>query len=204
MVSVNPSQTVHSKARGETLTKQGFTIADTTAACRGVLWEKDVGTLREEQSYKFTNVTIRTFNGVKYLSLSENAKIITVDDIGEVVDDDVEEGKVVKGEIIGVLTCDEYVSCRACKAKVLPISEIVGECSKCNMKAKLQKCDLNTVARIQIEDENSKTYTVTAFQTVIDMISKDQEGADLVEKLLRAPAMSFTVTNKDILSNVSV
>ena len=72
--------------------------------------------------------------------------------------------KVVKGEIIGVLTCDEYVSCRACKAEVLPISEIVGECSKCNMKAKLQKCDLNTVARIQIEDENSKTYTVTAFQ----------------------------------------
>ena len=127
-----------------------------------------------------------------------------MDDIGEVVDDDVEEGssvKVVKGEIIGVLTCDEYVSCRACKAKVLPISEIMGEC---NMKAKLQKCDLNTVARIQIEDENSKTYTVTAFQTVIDMISKDQEGADLVEKLLRAPAMSFTITNKDILSNVSI
>ena len=127
-----------------------------------------------------------------------------MDDIGEVVDDDVEEGssvKVVKGEIIGVLTCDEYVSCRACKAKVLPIGEIMGEC---NMKAKLQKCDLNTVARIQIEDENSKTYTVTAFQTVIDMISKDQEGADLVEKLLRAPAMSFTITNKDILSNVSI
>lgn len=142
VVSVKPSETVHSKIREETLTKQDFTIADTTAICRGVLWEKDVGTLIEDQTYKLTNVTIRTFNGIKYISLSENAKIVAVDDIGEVIDDeDVEEGssglKVIKGEILGIISCDEYLTCKVYKSKVLPISEIIGECSKCKMKLKL-------------------------------------------------------------------
>lgn len=47
---------------------------------------------------------------------------------------------VVKGVIIGILGCEEYKSCRSCKAEVVDVNEVVGECSKCGIKVKLGRC----------------------------------------------------------------
>ena len=63
------------------------------------------------------------FSGAKFLSLSENAVLEEVTDMGEVVEEDVEEGvdgvKVGKGEIVQVEKCEVYNSCRTCKVKVV-------------------------------------------------------------------------------------
>lgn len=68
----------------------------------------------------------------------------------EVIDD----GKcVVKGEIVGVVGCDSYSSCKTCKAKVVEVSEVVGECSKCGMKVKMSRCTRSVAARLVVEDE---------------------------------------------------
>lgn len=50
------------KARGAMLDKQDVTIADSTSAWRCVVWEKDINTLKEDNSYKLVNAMIRTFN----------------------------------------------------------------------------------------------------------------------------------------------
>ena len=47
---------------------------------------------------------------------------------------------VVKGAILGILGCEEYKSCRSCKAEVVDVHEVVGECSKCGIKVKLGRC----------------------------------------------------------------
>ena len=75
------------KACGTMLDKQDVTIADATAACRCVVWEKDINKLKEDNSYRLINVTICTFNGRVYLSLSEKSRIEEIADIGDVVDD---------------------------------------------------------------------------------------------------------------------
>ena len=78
---------------------------------------KDGGVLEPGCSYKLMNITVRTFNGARYLSLSSKS---TIGDICEVVEEVVDDGKgVVKGEIIGVVGCDSYSSCKSCKAKVV-------------------------------------------------------------------------------------
>lgn len=206
VVDVKASETVHSKMSGQ-LKKQEVTLADCTAACRAVVWESAVGTVKEDQTYKFMNVTIRSFNGAKFISLSPQSTIEEVADIGEVVDDDVEEGgggiKVVKGEVVGVVSCERYVSCMECKAKVVDVTATIGACTKCGMKMKLSRCPQRLVARLRIEDEAGATYTVTAFQQPIDDIIRNQEGADDTEKLLSAPVMKFTITKDDILSAVT-
>ena len=137
--SVKPVETV--KGRHGTLTKQDIVIADSTGVCQCVLWERDVGKCLENNTYQLNNVTIRSFNGIKYLSLSEKSSVEEVQDLGDVVTGTIDdEGpSIVEGEIIAVTSCDKYNSCRnsQCKAKVIDVTSEFGECSKCGMKVKL-------------------------------------------------------------------
>ena len=60
------------------------------------------------------NATVRSFNGGKYLSLGGQSEISEVDDIGDIVDEDSFNGsgqlKVFKGDIVAVISNDEYNS----------------------------------------------------------------------------------------------
>ena len=54
---------------------------------------KDIYKLKEDNSYKLVNVMICTFNGNKYLSLSDKSRIEEIVDIGNVVDECAAMGK---------------------------------------------------------------------------------------------------------------
>ncbi len=49
-------------------------------------------------------------------------------------------GRVVEGEIDGVVSCDEYLSCMSCTSKVKSVSEVISECTKCGVLMKSDKC----------------------------------------------------------------
>ena len=68
--SVSPSEDIKGKG-GAALLKQEFVLADCTDVCRGVIWQEQVNKLKEDCSYKFINVTVRSFNGTKYISVGE-------------------------------------------------------------------------------------------------------------------------------------
>ena len=108
--------------------------------------------------------------------------------------------KIVKGEIVGVMM---YNSCRVCKAKVMAMNDMMGECSKCGMKVKMNRCGRSKVARFMIEDSQEKVYEVAAFQDVIEVITEGTDGADNIYKMLGAPTMTFTITDKDIVASVA-
>ena len=86
--------------------------------------------------------------------------------------------KIVKGEIVGVMNIEVYNSCRVCKAKVMAVNDMMGECSKCGMKIKMNRCDKSKVARFMIEDSQQRVYEVSAFQDVIEVIIQDSDGTD--------------------------
>jgi len=117
------------KSSGKVLRKRDFVIADATASCRGVVWEQNMGLLKENGSYKILNATVRSFNGAKYLSIGERVVVKAVGDIGDIVDDSVSDGSggilVVEGEIIGTLKTEVYLACRICSSKVM---EVGGHC----------------------------------------------------------------------------
>ena len=52
---------------GKQLEKQECVVGDITACSRLVLWDKDVGTLTKDISYKLLNVTEISFDDMKYL-----------------------------------------------------------------------------------------------------------------------------------------
>ena len=130
---------------GKELSKQECKICDEYGCLWLVLWEKDVGRVEEEESYKLFAVGVRAFAGVKFLSVGVNCVIEKVDDIGEVaeVESEDEEGGIVKwvvgGDIDGVLSAEEYLGCISCNAKVKIVSVAVGECTKCGSVLKDRK-----------------------------------------------------------------
>ena len=206
VVSIETSEMVHVKARSITLKKEAFVLADGTGVIRGVAWEKDVGVVKVGCSYKFCNVTIRSFSGAKYLSLSENSAIEEVEDIGEVVEEDADDSvgvKIVKGEIVHVEKCDMYDSCRTCRAKVIALSESIGKCSKCEAKAKMSKSNRSRTARFVIKDGNGHEYKVTSFDEVVEKIADGLNGEEIEDKLLCAPEMTFTMNHKDVICAVN-
>ena len=94
------------------LMKQDCLIADASNSSRLVLWEDDIGKLQSDTSYMIENITICSYNDVKYLSLSEHTAITDISNIGKISDVDRNDqllgtAKVVKGEIIAVLKADE-------------------------------------------------------------------------------------------------
>ena len=72
---------------------------------RGVAWKNHLGVLEEGKSYKISCVTVRSFNGAKYLLVGEKSTIESNDcDIGDVageelIYDGTGDVTVVKGEI---------------------------------------------------------------------------------------------------------
>ena len=206
VVSLGEIEEVYCKSQSKTLSKADFVLGDSTAVCRGVLWEDHIQLLKVDHSYQLSNVTVRSFNGVKYVSLSEKSSVKEVSDIGDVIDEVVGDGSggvnVVKGEIVGVVRCDTYASCRCCKAKVVEVSKVVGECSKCGVKVKMSKSAKSVAVQIIIEDVNGKEHRATAFNEVVNTIIDGVDGADMCEKLLSAPVMKFTITSRETVSSV--
>ena len=136
--------------------------------CRCVLWEVHTDKVEEGNSYKLENVTVRSFNGPKYLSAGEKAMIESVQDIGYVVGDlccDETDGMiVVKAEIVKVASIESYNSCRSCCGKVTQTKNPgVGEGTKCNSKIKISKSRSPTIARVALQDERGGEHKVTTY-----------------------------------------
>ena len=196
--------------------KQDFTVADSTAAVRGVVWENHLDVLKENTSYKIVCATVRSFNGAKYISVGERSIVEVKDDIGYVVDELIDGGlddiKVVKAEIVAVLSCESYCSCKNCDGKVTQINEIVEKCGKCNAKLKISKCKDKRVGRIIIEADNQTEYKLIIFDNVLNQIAdfaksteevQEEINGDLTELLLSAPQLIYTFTSKEVVSCVA-
>ena len=176
----------------------------------GVVWQEQVNMLKEEHSYKLVNVTVRSFNGAKYVSVGEKSEIQEMGDIGGVVEKDTFDGngklKMFEGEIVTVMSVEMYSSCRNCNAKV-ESSEGIAVCGKCNSKMKALKCAKKGVARVIVEDTAKQEHKLTIFSEVIDSIvnyaNLSSSNVDVAEKLLLAPLLCYTVNTKDIVSSVT-
>ena len=209
---VGEPEKVEPKNTWRVLTKQECIIGDESATIRIVLWQSNVGRLKKDGSYRIVNVTVRVYQGVKYLSVSESSAIEEIDDIGDVADIESNEelttaAKVIKGYIHAVVSCNHYPSCFNCNAKLTCESDgdeyDIIECVKCQSKMVRGRCKEGTIGRVIVESsEKAYTYRLTVFEDVIKAIVKDIdiEGASLSDKLVCAPELEFTIRDEVVVS----
>lgn len=104
-----------------------------------LLWQDNVDVLEMGKSYELAGVTLRSYDGIKYLSGSEGSSYYEIADMGEIqsiLDEGQSTCKVLYGEIIMVTSMEEYMSCISCKCKVEQLSAYMymGQCKKCMRK----------------------------------------------------------------------
>ena len=196
------------------LRKQECMVGDASSSCRVVLWEDDVGSLVEDKSYGLNDATVRSYNGINYLSMRSKSTITPIDDIGYIVQEiPNEEGGIasitVEGEIDAVLSCDNYTACLACNSKIVSENVKLGRCSKCGIMLKVAKCNNQYTARVIVSGESDgKSHTLTMFNEVLRTIAGYIEDYDasttMSEKLLLAPLLHFNVSNKGIVYSVKL
>ena len=206
VISVGQLEEVTSKSTSRQLVKQECRISDSIGSARIVLWENDVNKLREEFCYRFSNVTVREYGCEKYLSLSEMSEIQKIDDIGEVVllsdDEDSSQGgnNLVEGEIVAILTTNEYYSCISCKGKVTTVNGVIGECGKCHAKMKLKSLS----AKFILECSSGKQLCLTAFNEQVQDIVADQSTALSIEERMLSITTVKLFVSRGIVKSVKL
>ena len=204
VIKVSPPEIVKTKA-DKSYEKQDCVVGDSSGCCRVVLWENDVNRLVCGSSYKLSSVVVRSFSEVNYLSVGMGSQIISVEDIGVVSSiqsgdiDRVVTSREIEGEIIAV-RCIEYTGCSECKVKIDVIDDLVGECPKCGLMVKLNRCSKLFTANIRVEDADKKKHDIKLFHDNIIKIAKnDAMDVDMIQKcFLAQPKLKFKVNNKNI------
>ena len=194
-ISVSPIEQIQSKSLSKQFTKQELIVGDITGSCRCVLWESLQNSMVVEKSYSVCNITVKSFTNYKYFSSNDDTTIAEIDDIGQLTNSSPDSLPSIFGQIVGVVCFDNYQSCLTCKAKVHAIkpTSAIGQCSKCGLKQKLASCQMNSSARVIIQEESSKEkVTLSIFNASIQKLTNTIISDDSTEdKLLCTDKMVF-------------
>ena len=179
IMAVKESETVRNA-----LVKQDCIVADASQAVSlYILWEENINCLEEGVSYKLSGLIVRTYNGKKYLSMPKDSSFDfeIIDDVGATEEKGVEEEGKMKGVVvIGVKYFDAYNACYSCKGKVV-LSGGVGECGRCGMMQRAEKCKTAITVKMDIEADGY-VKCVSAFSPIVEEIC---EG-DMSKRALQA------------------
>ena len=188
-------------------TKQDITVADDTSTARLTLWQENVDTLTINGSYHLSGMVVREFQTQKYLSMARiGTEIKEIEDIGDVIaqphDGTTECFEITDATIIGVIQLDSYNSCMNCKARVETINAPNGNCSKCSMLQRVDKCTKQLSAKLLFDSAGSN-ISLHAFTSILmRMIGYDDndtlpETTTLTqEQLLNTPCFTKITYNE--------
>ena len=65
--------------------KQDIKVGDASGTVKFTLWENEIGSMKERESYRISTAVVKEYNGEKYLSTLKNLSCIKpIADIGDV------------------------------------------------------------------------------------------------------------------------
>ena len=188
------------------LVKQDLTVADETGTARLTLWQSslDVG-----KSYKLEALSVRSYNGMKYLTPPKSGWRYVCDDIN-IPDNQAklsmtEEDKrgMSNAVVDGVLHIGNKFSCIACKF-IIERSGVIGKCTK---SQRLDKCTSSMTAKLFVSD-GEHNLVLHAFLPMIKCIAQDDciteltNGDEILPLLLMADKFNVLYTADNIIYSV--
>ena len=210
VVDMEETRTIKNKY-GKEFTMQNVMVADGTAQCRVVLWETEVGKLELDKSYRLENVAVRVFNDVKHLSFTEGTVVALIEDITEIADPPLakdgqlfqEKNLVLEGEVVGVMSVEEYVCCVGCQGKVIRETDVIGECGRCKMKVKMSRCKRGATAHVVFEGDNGVQKNLVIFDEQLKKVCGDS-SLTWEENLLNCGKLKMCISEKHVVISATV
>lgn len=109
---------------------------------------------------------------------------------------------------VDVLYIGSHPSCKSCKAKIDPVTDKIGKCTRCMMSQRLDKCPCKLSAKLMIS-AGETSITLHAYLPTIQRIIKDDTLSDdaidlddLTAKLLESDNFNLAYTANKVISAV--
>lgn len=123
-----------------------------------------------------------------------NFKVDEINDIG-VVEDNTTELTIDK-KLCNVIIV--YSGCYACEGKVLPRSDTLGDCTRCQMTHRLERCSTKMSERVDVEGvEGMRTLTILS-----PLVEEICEGEPATVEIL-LPSFDAVYSKNDIMVFIS-
>ncbi len=187
---------VHDRVRVKPLLeKQDVTLSDQSGTIKLTLWQSDIGSLKVETTYNFTNLSVRSYLNTKYLSHSMSGlEYDVIDDMSDVVQaiDGDEPDLLRDASVVVILNIKKIKSCIACNKRVEASSETLGQCVKCSAFQRLDGCASDASAKVLIES-NGNRHTLHAYlHSICQIAAGDDLTADSAdEKIIECLHLSI-------------
>lgn len=101
-----------------------------------------------------------------------------------------------EAQIMGIDSFEKHKSCIKCKAKV----SSTGQCSRCMMKQRLDRCKEEMIARLMIQADES-VIPLTAFTAILQEICQGSEVTE--DALLYADDFDLRYSETNVIINVT-
>ena len=205
------------QVRGKTLSKVDYIIADKFASIKLVVWEKTIN-IDVNKSYSFTNISVRTFNDVKYLTTTKYTTVKQIENLTETADatSTVQNyGKTVQGKVVA-LTVANFKTCIFCNLKIQIADDEATtiKCSNCKMTVLASQLGHSTLSKIVIkEDAHDSLATYTLLDSVLNTFLASLKlpnvntftEVELLNLFASYQTVYFTVSEKEkLISNISI
>ena len=200
---------VQKDTRNGKMLKRNITVADHTSALCLTTWGHMVQNLDINKSYTIKCLTVRSYADVPFLNTNADTTIKEIEEVGVV-----SHNKPMKKHprILGTVTAVEAIRHKTCAACKKTLGQVVhdaptAQCRMCGMRQRTSFLPDVTYAKMRIQDDANKTYTLTCFSDILDVLFMhlfEQQTAkmspqQIEEKLLSTDKMTFTINEIDNL-----
>ena len=176
--------------------KQDLIVADSTGTIKLTLWGNEVGKYDIDSSYQLQQMSIRTYNGYKYLNFPKeggsSTKIGDIGDVANITDNSqhTSSSDIHNATVGGVSRLFKYKCCIKCRSKAEVTSAKFARCTNasCKMLQKLDMAKDTFSAVLMIASPDTPDKEVHAFEKelckIADMDTGEVGDEDLLEALL--------------------
>ena len=184
---------------------QEVVVADKTGKCNLTLWAGDVGSLNEDQSYKYSNLKVKRFCNANTLVFGRNSSAVKMDDIGETVPFTkavCEEHVLDYCEVIGVQCFELVLICISCKGKTQQLEDSLVKCDSCGILQRMENCTLSVYAKLRIRSNKSVVATVSGRGEMLAQICCCNLSDVTSQLLCKSSGFRVVYNDKNVLLDV--
>ncbi len=192
---------------------QDITICDMSGTINLSVWEDNVDKLETGVTYKFTNLNIRSYRGVKSVTLLRQS---TYEPVGDEIEatptaiDDEAIYELQKARNIGCQHFIIHIHCVNClgKLQLEGGNTTSARCTKCNVFQFVKGRDYEVAANVLLESDSGppvilKICTLNV-KKLLPSFDISQPSTFLQEQLLHTPTMRVSYTNKKYIHEIEI
>lgn len=184
------------------------TITDNTGQIALDVWNNLISQIQENKMYKFTNLSVRFWNGMRKLTTTTNTVVLETPNPlleGLQVEDNsspYQETTLLLSRIESIESVEKYKICGHCAKRIIQVQGLLVNCDHCHHKLRASSCPTKLCASIVVKNESTKLY-LSVRNDVLQRLSGPYDPDDIEEKLLFLEKIAITYTDGNKVTSIT-